>query len=102
MLKKTILTLGLILSVAGCSSGDKEESSGRDSAGAEAIYKQNCASCHGQNLEGSSGPALKEVGKEYSKDEILEQIKDGGGGMPAGLIGGKEAENVASWLSDKK
>jgi cytochrome c551 len=102
LLKKTILTLGLILSVAGCSSGDKNESSGGDASAAETTYKQNCASCHGQNLEGANGPALKAIGKEHSKDEILEQIKNGGDGMPAALIKGKEAENVASWLADKK
>ncbi|WP_431522083.1 c-type cytochrome [Guptibacillus hwajinpoensis] len=78
---------------------------GGDSAGGEAekIFSQNCASCHGENLGGGAGPALEAVGGKYSKDEILEIIKNGkGGGMPAGVIQGKEAEMVATWLSEKK
>ncbi|WP_377891203.1 c-type cytochrome [Alkalihalobacillus sp. R86527] len=76
-----------------------------DSAGGEAekIFSQNCASCHGENLGGGAGPALEAVGGKYSKDEILGIIKNGkGGGMPAGVIQGKEAEMVAKWLSEKK
>ncbi|MCA0989041.1 c-type cytochrome [Guptibacillus algicola] len=82
-----------------------EESAGGDSAGGEAekIYSQNCASCHGGDLGGGAGPALEAVGGKYSKDEILGIIKNGkGGGMPAGLIQGKEAEMVAEWLAAKK
>ncbi|MGA9289504.1 MAG: cytochrome c [Anaerobacillus sp.] len=78
---------------------------GGDSAGGEAdkIFAQNCASCHGDNLEGAVGPSLKAVGGKYSKDEILGIIKNGkSGGMPAGVIQGKEAEMVATWLSEKK
>ncbi|WP_420541711.1 MULTISPECIES: c-type cytochrome [Guptibacillus] len=78
---------------------------GGDSAGGEAekVFAQNCASCHGENLGGGAGPALEAVGGKYSKDEILEIIKNGkSGGMPAGVIQGEEAEMVATWLSEKK
>ncbi|MCA0993225.1 MULTISPECIES: c-type cytochrome [Bacillales] len=79
---------------------------GGDSAGggeAEKVFAQNCASCHGENLGGGAGPALEAVGGKYSKDEILDIIKNGkGGGMPAGLIQGEEAEMVAAWLAEKK
>jgi len=53
-------------------------------------------------LEGKSGPALNHIGKKLSKQDILKQIKNGGGGMPAGVIKGDQAEKVASWLADKK
>ena len=46
---------------------------------------------------------LMAVGGKYSKDEILDIIKNGkGGGMPAGVIQGEEAEMVAAWLAEKK
>jgi hypothetical protein len=37
-----------------------------------------------------------------SKKQILDQIKNGGGGMPAGVVKGDQAEKVASWLAAKK
>lgn len=86
------------------SHGEQTEESA-DSAGGEAekVFAQNCASCHGENLGGGAGPALDAVGGTYSKDEILDIIKNGkGSGMPAGLIQGKEAEMVAQWLAEKK
>jgi alcohol dehydrogenase (cytochrome c) len=66
------------------------------------IYQQNCASCHGNNLQGVSGPSLQHVGGSMSKEDILRQINNGGGRMPGGLIKGKQAEAVARWLSKKK
>lgn len=37
-----------------------------------------------------------------SKEEILNQILNGGDRMPAGLAKGAEAEALAEWLSKKK
>lgn len=66
------------------------------------IYKQNCASCHGANLEGGAGPNLQHVGKTMSKQDILNQIKNGSGRMPGGLVKGQQAQALADWLSKKK
>lgn len=66
------------------------------------IFQQNCSSCHGNNLEGGVGPNLQKIGSTLSKDRILNQIKNGGGAMPGGIISGKEADAVATWLSKKK
>ena len=81
-----------------------EEAAGEyDAESASASYQQNCASCHGGNLEGASAPSLQQVGSNYSQEEILDIIENGReGGMPAGLIQGDEAENVAAWLADHK
>ncbi|KGX84084.1 menaquinol-cytochrome c reductase cytochrome b/c subunit [Pontibacillus marinus] len=55
------------------------------------IFKQNCASCHGGNLEGgNAGPALTETKK--SVDEIKNIAKNGIGTMPAGQFKGSEEE----------
>lgn len=66
------------------------------------IFAQNCAACHGQNLQGGAGPNLQHIGSQLSKARILHQIKNGGGGMPANVIQGAQAEKVAEWLSKKK
>lgn len=69
-----------------------------DAAAAEASYK-SCAGCHGGNLEGVSGPALKGTG--LSAEEILDIIENGRGTMPAGLKTGDEAKNLAAWLAEQ-
>lgn len=113
-MKKKLLTAlmsaGLAVGLAACGGGDDNANEPADNGGgetatndAEAIYKQNCASCHGQNLEGNNGPALDKVGAELSKDEIHDIIINGkSGGMPAGIIKGDEADQVAAWLADHK
>lgn len=84
----------------------KDEAKGGGQAApvnAEAVFKQNCASCHGQNLEGISGPNLTKVGGKYSAEEIAGIIKDGKGGMPPGMLKKQpEIEAVAKWLAEKK
>ncbi|WP_371862535.1 cytochrome c551 [Mesobacillus foraminis] len=107
MLKKALMISGIVLGLTACSGGGgSEETSGGsgevDTANAEEVFQQNCASCHGGNLEGGAGPALNKVGSDMSKDEILNKIKEGGGGMPANIIEGKNAESVAAWLAEKK
>lgn len=102
MIKKIAAVCGIIVALTACSSGNDNGGDKKNTASAEEVYKQNCASCHGNNLEGGTGPALKQIGKEHNKAEILKQIKNGGGGMPAGLVSGDEAESVAQWLAKKK
>ncbi|MFS0635850.1 cytochrome c550 [Mesobacillus foraminis] len=71
-------------------------------ASPEELYQQSCIGCHGDQMQGVSGPALKTVGSKYSKDEIQEILVNGlPGGMPGGLVTGNE-EKVAQWLSEMK
>lgn len=105
-----ILSAALALSLSACGGGEQaSESQGSSSnassssaSNAEAIVKQSCVSCHGADLSGGVGPALNNVGSRLSKDEILNIIQNGKGGMPGGLISGADAEAVASWLAEKK
>lgn len=67
---------------------------------AEELYQESCASCHGDDLEGSVGPSLETIGADLSADEIEGVIEEGQGSMPAGLLSGDDAEQVAKWLSE--
>lgn len=73
-----------------------------DAATAEALFKNTCAGCHGQTLEGAVGPNLQKVGAQLNKDQILEVLNKGKGAMPPGLVKGADAETIAAWLADKK
>ncbi|MFC4618717.1 c-type cytochrome [Camelliibacillus cellulosilyticus] len=97
-----ILAVCFIVVLAACGNSDNKSDKGQSASGPEAVYSQSCASCHGKNLEGKVGPALSHIGKKMSKEQILNQIKNGGGGMPGNLIKGDNAEKVAAWLADKK
>lgn len=70
----------------------------------KAIFKQTCASCHSLaavNARGVTGPSLDQIG-EVTPERILNAIKNGGTGqglMPAGLLEGQEAQDVADYVS---
>ncbi|WP_280769515.1 c-type cytochrome [Salipaludibacillus daqingensis] len=68
-----------------------------DLANGEELYVGNCASCHGGDLEGASGPALQGV----AHDDIVSAIQNGPGSMPADLVSGDDAEDVAAWITEQ-
>jgi quinoprotein glucose dehydrogenase len=49
------------------------------------LYLSNCSSCHRADLRGSPPefPSLKDIGQKYSKPQVAEIIRKGGGRMPA-------------------
>ncbi|ASS87089.1 cytochrome c551 [Geobacillus stearothermophilus] len=107
--KLAAMFLGVSLALAACGGGgdnagnnNGNNGGGDTAASAEQIFKQNCASCHGQDLSGGVGPNLQKVGSKYSKEQIKEIIANGRGAMPAGIIKGEDADKVAEWLASKK
>jgi cytochrome c553 len=80
-----------------------EEPSQADEFGKE-LFIQNCKSCHtlaAVQAAGVTGPNLDELGG-LDKERVLNAIKRGGTGdgrMPANILQGQNAEDVASWLS---
>lgn len=69
----------------------------------QALYNNNCASCHGTNLEGGFGPALTNIGSKYSKEEIDEIIKNGVGQMPAQTqLSDADRKALSEWLAEQK
>jgi cytochrome c551 len=79
-----------------------EGTSTADAGEADTKFQQSCSSCHGSDLVSGGAPDLDKIGTKYSKDEILAIIENGKGNMPANLLSGDDAEEVASWLSEKK
>jgi cytochrome c551 len=46
------------------------------------IYKNTCAGCHGEQMQGISGPDLRHIGSKMSKEALEKVILDGAQGMP--------------------
>lgn len=110
-MKKWLLTIvfgaALVLGACGGDDADKDDGDSGDdntevSAGEEA-YKDSCASCHGGNLEGVSGPSLETAGADHSADDIEDIIENGTGGMPPqSNVSDDDRAAIAEWLADKK
>ena len=77
--------------------GDQEERG-------KQLFRQQCASCHSLaavNARGVTGPDLDDLGA-VSQERVLNAIRNGGSGqdrMPAGLLEGDEARDVAEYVS---
>jgi cytochrome c551 len=67
------------------------------------LFRQTCWSCHSLaavDAQGVTGPSLDELAPD--KERVLNAIErggTGGGRMPAGLLEGEEAENVAAYVA---
>ena len=72
----------------------------------QVVFEQSgCGGCHtlaAAGAEGSVGPNLDEA--EPSFDDAVEQITNGGGGMPAysGILTEREIEDVASFVVEAR
>ena len=68
------------------------------------IFKRTCASCHSLvavNARGVTGPNLDQIG-QLTPQRVRSAIRIGGTGqkrMPAGLLEGQDAQDVATYLS---
>ncbi len=56
--------------------------SGNAPAGRE-VFGQNCAACHGGKGEGGTGPQLTGNEEATDAEAVVDQIREGGGGMPS-------------------
>lgn len=88
-------TLMLIL-LTGCSPG--KSSTAMDG---ESIYKESCAACHGDKLQGAVGPSVVDMKSKYSKAEVQKIINEGTQKMPGNLLDDEKSEIVTKWLMEK-
>jgi mono/diheme cytochrome c family protein len=71
-------------------------------ANGEALFSENCSSCHtlaAANASGKVGPNLDEL--KPSKDVVVKQVTNGGGGMPAfgGRLSTAQIEAIAEYVA---
>lgn len=111
LLLSVIVTISIVLS--GCGGSDNDATNNTPpatdngvttAANPETLYKQNCTSCHGVNLNQMKNADLSSVGSRLSKDKIATQIAKGGGGMIAfeNKLAANEIDALADWLAAKK
>lgn len=103
-----LLMLSVVLVACGGSNDDADtdadatedevvqEEGGETVKSAEELYQKSCASCHGKELAGASGPDLRNL--DLPEDEIADIAVNGHGTMPAGLLDDEEGKIVAKWL----
>lgn len=94
-----------VLIFTGCQQQTTDQSQKQENVAMEPdqTYLNNCASCHGQNLEGGLGPSLQKIGSKLSKEEIEDIIKNGKNSMPSQPQVSEQARSkLSEWLAEKK
>ena len=84
------------------SSGLRPATSTQGTANAEALFSENCSSCHtlaAANASGKVGPNLDDP--KPAKEAVAELVTNGGGGMPAfgGQLSSAEIEAIAGYVA---
>ena len=79
----------------------EQESAGGDAMAGKNVFAENCSVCHGADGHGGNGgPDLTTQPKAKTLNGAIEQVTEGGGGMPAfaELLSTKEIEDVAAYV----
>ena len=61
------------------------------------VFVVTCSGCHGQDGTGGIGPSLHGIGLTAAQVETI--VASGRGVMPAGLVKGQEAADVAAYVA---
>jgi alcohol dehydrogenase (cytochrome c) len=115
VLAVTVLVLvGCVAS--GCGGGGEEastvpattttapETGASQAAGGAQLFSDNCESCHGaEGAGGHVGPDLQKSSVAENLDQVEEQIRTGGGGMPpfAEVLSDEEIDTVARYVAEQ-
>jgi mono/diheme cytochrome c family protein len=66
-----------------------------------AVFSENCSTCHGATGEGGNGgPDLNTMPLAQTEEGVIQQVTNGGGGMPAfgGILSEGEIKSVAAYV----
>jgi quinohemoprotein ethanol dehydrogenase len=72
-----------------------------DAAAGKQIFSQNCSSCHGVTGHGGNGgPDLTSIPTAKNLQAVIDQVFNGGGGMPAfkGTLSQKQIRDVSTYV----
>ena len=75
-----------------------------DAAAGQAVFQDNCVSCHGADGRGGNGgPDLTSIPSAKNVARVVRQVENGGGGMPAfkGQLTAKQIADVAAYVTQK-
>jgi len=78
---------------------DTDAPGGGDTSVGVAVFKSNCAGCHGTDGSGGVGPDLQ---GEDSLDKVIGQVTNGGVDMPPfeGQLSTAEIQSVAEYVTN--
>jgi mono/diheme cytochrome c family protein len=68
------------------------------------VFSENCSTCHGATGHGGNGgPDLTTMPLAQTEEGAIQQVTNGGGGMPpfGGVLSEEEIENVAAYVADE-
>ncbi|PWV97300.1 cytochrome c551 [Paenibacillus cellulosilyticus] len=102
---KLLTAIFALLALAAC--GSSKSSSTLDGPKETvALYNARCISCHATDLSGKVGPDsdLRTVGSRMTKEQIVQEITNGGDIMPAfaSKLNADEINALADWLSKQQ
>lgn len=91
--------LAVVLAASGCG-GESTLRHQRE------LYMQKCAACHGVSADAktpvTSAQNLLDPTNRPQLEQVRRAIIDGRPGMPKGLLGGSDVDQIAAWLSTGK
>ena len=103
---KVLLVTSVLLIIAGLPGTNANAASNADrTAGAEIFRQNGCEHCHGSDGIGTDrGPSLATVGKRLKKNQIEQQIRDGGKQMPPfkDVLNDDQTRKLVDYLAHKK
>jgi cytochrome c551 len=84
--------------------GGAQETGGGDPAEGAVVFSENCSTCHGATGHGGNGgPDLRTMPLAQTEEGAIQQVTNGGGGMPpfGGTLSEEEIENVAAYVAQE-
>jgi cbb3-type cytochrome c oxidase subunit III len=109
-LRRPLLLIGAVLLLAGCGTGGKA-SSNADQATGQKLFQAKCGGCHvlaAAGTQGTVGPNLDDAFRADKQqhfkestiqDVVLVQIRQPSPPMPANLVKGEDAQDVAAYVA---
>lgn len=97
-----LMGAALVLGACGSSTDKADTDTKSTQSEGEKIVQQKCISCHGDKLNNGSALDISKVGGKLSEEEILNILENGQNAMPAKLVTGDDAKEVAKWLATQK